>query len=127
MTRTPTRGALMSVLSLRVVVALSAALSLLGACRPGHYEYYEQTDLVLTVPEPDRDFAPMGTYGLWEEVLDLSHVAENPIEIDHERVDPVLLAAVERNMNDLGWTKVADPVTDEPDVVAIIGVVAQEN
>ncbi len=108
-------------------IVVSGALSLLGACRPGYYEFYDQTDLVLTVPEPGRDFAPMTTYGLWPEVFDLTNLAEDPIEIDHERVDPVLLDAVERNMDALGWTKVADPETDNPDVVAIIGAVTQEN
>ena len=108
------------------IVALGA-LSFLGGCRPGHYDFYEQTDLVLTVPEPGRNFEPLGTYGLWPEVLDLSDNAQDPIDINHERVDPVLLEAVEQNMDALGWTKVADPEADDPDVVAVIGVVAQEN
>jgi len=110
-----------------VVVALGGAVSFLGACRPGHYEFYDQTDLVLTVPEPGRSFEPLATYGLWPDVIDLSNEVEDPIDINHDRVDPVLLDAVERNMDDIGWTKVADAETDDPDVVAIIGVVAQEN
>ena len=104
------------------------ALFLLGACRPVYYyEYYDETDMILTVPEPDRDFTPLATYGLWEEVFDLSDETKDPIDIDHGRVDPALLDAVERNMNALGFEKVGDPKTDNPDVVAIIGVVAQEN
>jgi len=108
-------------------IAVFGALALFGACRPGHYDFYEQTDLVLTVPEPGRDFAPLATYGLWPEVLDLSTLAEDPIDINHEKVDPALLEAVELNMDAAGWTKVADPEADNPDVVAIIGVVATEN
>ena len=104
------------------------ALALLGACRPYYYyETYDQTDMVLTVPEPDRDFEPLSTYALWPEVIDLTEHVEDPIDVDHARVDPVLLDAVERNMNRLGFAKVADAKADEPDVVAIIGVVAQEN
>ena len=107
-------------------LAFSVAICL-GACRPGHYDFYDQTDVILTVPEPGRSFDGIGTYGLWAEVIDLSNEAQDPIEIDHDRVDPVLLDAVERNMDALGWTQVADPTTDDPDVVAVIGVVAQEN
>jgi hypothetical protein len=106
---------------------MCGAVCLSSACRPGHYDFYDQTDVILTVPEPGRSFDGITTYGLWSEVIDLSNEAQDPIEIDHERVDPALLAAVERNMDALGWTQVADPTTDDPDVVAVIGVVAQEN
>jgi hypothetical protein len=109
-------------------VAVLGAVSLLGGCRPGYYyDFYDQTDLILTVPEPGRDFGPLASYGLWPEVIDLSNGVENPIEIDHDRVDPALLEAVEQNMDASGYTKVADPEADEPDIVAIVGVVAQEN
>jgi hypothetical protein len=106
---------------------MCAAVCLSSACRPGHYDFYDQTDVVLTVPEPGRSFNGIATYGLWPEVMDLSNEAQDPIEIDHDRVDPALLDAVERNLDALGWTQVADPTTDDPDVVAVIGVVAQEN
>jgi hypothetical protein len=109
-------------------VAVWGALSLLGACRPGYYyEFYDDTDLILTVPEPGRDFAPLASYGLWPEVIDLTDGVEDPIEIDHDRVDPQLLEAVEQNMDAAGFTKVDNPETDDPDVVAVIGVVAQQN
>jgi hypothetical protein len=109
-----------------VGAAVVGALSL-GGCRPGYYDFYEQTDLVLTVQEPDRDFEPLATYGLWPEVVDLTNLVDDPIDINHDVVDPVLLEAVESNLDAYGWTKVADPVADAPDVVAVIGVVAAEN
>lgn len=108
-------------------VAFVGALAL-SACRPYYYyETYDQTDMVLTVPEPDRDFGPLATYALWPEVIDLTERVEDPIKVDHARVDPVLLDTVESNMDALGFTKVADAKKDEPDVVAVIGVVAQDN
>jgi len=107
-------------------MAVVSVVSSVG-CRPGYYDFYDQTDLVLTVQEPDRDFEPLVTYGLWPEVLDLTNLVEDPIDINHGVVDPVLLDAVEKNMDDMGFTKVADPVLDSPDVVAVIGVVAAEN
>ena len=97
------------------------------ACRPGNYTYYEETDLILSIQEPGRDFSQFQTYGLWPEVQDLSDIAEDAIDINHGVVDPVLLDAVQANMDDAGWTQVADPQADNPDVVAVIGVVASNN
>lgn len=107
--------------------AAFAAGALLLGCRPESIQYYEETDAVLTIREPGRDFSGLSTFGLWEEVLDLGDLVDDPIDIDHERIDPVLLGAVEDNMVALGWTMVDDPVADDPDVVLVIGTVATNN
>lgn len=96
----------------------------------------EETDVVLTIEDEGRDYAKLKTYALTDEVYDLCEVAgeDNPLgggggiddcyNVSH-RLDEDVLDAIERNMDDRGFTRVDRE--DTPDVVVVVGSVARDN
>lgn len=90
-----------------------------------------ETDVVLTIEDEGRDYEELKTYALTDEVYDLCGVGpfggasnDDCYDVNH-RLDDELLEAIERNMDELGFTKVDKD--DAPDAVILVGSVAQDN
>jgi hypothetical protein len=96
-------------------------------CAPATFDEDDDTDVIITVREPGKDFSGFRTYAISEPVQDLGALAEDPINVNHAIVDPLILDSVEEEMDAAGYERVDDPMTDDPDVVVIPGVVATNN
>lgn len=107
----------------RCCVALGVGGLLLG-CRPLQYQTYAETDVVATISD-GRDFSTYSTFALSQTVIDLD-LCEDPREVDHERIDPIVLQGITTNLEELGWTQV-DLTTGDPDTIVVGGIVACDN
>ena len=90
-----------------LVLALS-----LASCYPGGIEYYEDTDVVYTDYELEYDFSAGSTYSMPDSVVKISGEiieGEDP-EFIKEPYNTQIIDRIEKNMSDLGWTRVDDPV-----------------
>lgn len=105
-----------------ILLATSAA-----SCAPATFDDDDDTDMVITMREPGKDFSSYRTYAITEPVVDLGKLAEDPITVPHAAVDPIILSSLEQEMNQAGYTRVADAMADDPDVVVTPGVVATNN
>lgn len=95
-----------------------------------------ETDVVVTIEDDGRDYTELKTYALTDEVHDLCELSkqDNPFgggggiddcfDVSH-RLDDEILEAIERNMDELGFTKVDRE--DDPDAVVVVGSVARDN
>lgn len=95
----------------------------------------EETDVVVTIEDEGRDYKKLKTYALTDEVQDLCDLdaqdgplggrggIEDCFPVSH-RLDDEILEAIERNMDELGFTKVD---RDEADTVLVVGSVARDN
>ena len=105
-----------------ILLATSAA-----SCAPASFDDEDDADMVITIRAPGKDFSGYRTYAITEPVVDLGEAAEDPIPVPHSVVDPLILSSLEQEMNKAGYTRVADPMADNPDVVVTPGVVATNN
>ena len=101
-----------------------------------------ETDLVVTVENPDADYASFRTYALTDTVTDLcsvdppdlgpgglggfgglpgSDIGCDPIAT---RFDDVILERIQENMDDLGYELVAQD--ESPDVTIVVGAVVRD-
>src|SRR5689334_12781909 len=90
---------------------------LLSGCYPAGPEYTDDLDIVLTDYEPSYDFKSRGTYARPDKIV---KITGNLIEGDDPKFIPdaaaaPILAAIDKNMAALGWTKV--DVSADPDVL----------
>lgn len=100
-----------------------------------------ETDLVVTVKNPDADYGSFRTYALTDTVTDLCSIDPDDIglggfgglpggESDRgcdplaTRFDDVVLDAIEANMDDRGFERVA--LSDDPDVTIVVGAVVRD-
>lgn len=100
-----------------VFFSAAAGLTLLG-CYPQGPEYVEDLDVVYTTFDEEYDFQGQSTYALPDKIV---------VDVEIDRGDTTyvymkdalaapILAAIDDNMEALGWTKVAGLVND-PDII----------
>ncbi len=78
---------------------VALALAFLQGCYPGGPEYVDDYDLVVTDYDSDYNFTGQGTYALIDSVVHLT-------DDDHDRsFDDDILARIDQNMMDKGYTK----------------------
>jgi uncharacterized protein DUF4136 len=93
--------------------------TLLVGCYPQGPEYTEDLDLVLTNFQSGYDFASKSTYARPNQIV---KVTGNLVEGDDPEFIPdataaLILAQIDKNMEDLGWDKV--DIDDDPDVLLV--------
>ena len=100
---------------------------LFTGCYPAGPEYTDEYDLVFTNYSPTYDFTAQHTYALPDSVVKITgdlQEGEAP-----EMVSPIygneILSRIRDNMNDYGWTEVAEG--DDPDVVILASAVSTTN
>jgi len=110
----------------RPIIGILLATSVVS-CAPASFDDDDDTDMVISMRKPDHDFSGYRTYAITEPVVDLSAAAEDPLQVPHAAVDPIILSSLEQEMNQAGYVRVADAMADNPDVVVTPGVVATNN
>ncbi len=93
----------------------------------------EETDVVVTFEDEDRDYAELRTFVVPDTILDLCEAAMGGAggqdvdcnESDHS-LDDVVLRELRDHMTDLGYREV-DPDDETPDVVFFVGSVLRDN
>lgn len=116
------------------VVPLICVLS----CSSAHLEE-DETDVVVTIKDHDRDYTLLRTYYLPHKVVDLcesgaggaggmagTESIENCKPADHS-LDDTILAELRSNLDALGYREIEDPEEEEPDVAFFVGLVAQDH
>lgn len=106
-----------------------------------------ETDAVLTIRDEGREYSGYKTYALTDRVHELCGIlpsedtelkpgeegeggregleARGCVSADH-KYDADVLAAVERNLKELGYTRVAS-VAEDPDLVVLVGVITRQS
>lgn len=99
-----------------------ASLLILGACYPGDQLTIEEADVVVTIYDVDADFAAFSTYAMPDSIVHI--VTENGIDDISRAFDTEILAEVESNLLQLGFTEVALPA--DADVLMLVAITARE-
>ena len=116
--RTSARGIAMAL--------LVGTISWSVACYPDEATSVVEYDTVSTLRNDDFNFGTVVRFAMPDTILDLSDEAENPIEITDE-YDDLIIAKVRENLLALGWLESDEETDPAPEVVMILGKVAQEN
>jgi hypothetical protein len=90
---------------------------LLASCYPEGAEFYEDTDVVFTNYVETYDFSSKGTYAIPDQIVKItgSALTGDPAEFIPDVVANSLLARIEQNMTNLGYTKV--DISQNPDLI----------
>jgi len=108
-------------------LGLSAALFLgLGGCYPGGPENLGEIGMVVTLQNPDGNFAGLRTYAMDDTVRPLV----NPDDPSSEPLDPeleaLILSELHSQMVARGFTLEANPENNTPDVHVLVGAVQSD-
>jgi hypothetical protein len=132
-----------SVSSVLVGVCLGLVPGLTGCSRAGLE--IDETDVVLTFEDEDRDYSRLTTFSMPDKVVDLCEAASegsvslggrsgfgggdldpNCKKADHS-LDRTILSELRRQMEAMGYREVEDPTAETPDVAFFVGIVARDN
>ncbi len=91
---------------------------LMASCYPGDPLSTGELDLVATLFDPNADFSTKRTYAMPDSVVHVADSTETPADIDRQ-YDDLILSEIAQNLQQLGYTRVADPVAGNPDVLVI--------
>lgn len=121
-----------------LLVALSAPLAV--SCYVETLTVKE-TDLVVTIRDPEADYSALRTYALTDTITDLCEVDGIDLGLGGlgglpdgpgddcdplpGRFDDVILEAIEDNMEARGYQRVA--IEDDPDVAIVVGAVVRDD
>ena len=114
--------------SVRVVAAalLAGTVAWSVACYPDEVTNVVDLDTVATFRADSFDFGTVVRFAMPDTVLDLSDEVENPIEVTDE-YDQLIIDQVRANLLALGWLESKTETDPAPEVVMLLGKVAQEN
>lgn len=110
-----------------------------------------EADAVITFEDRDRDYSTLRTYALGDRVSDLCQLKgeDEPtgpvfsmggaggmgatdfdsgqcVEVNHKQ-DDVVLETLDENMKELGYRRIDDPSSEEPDVVLFVGIMPRQD
>jgi hypothetical protein len=109
-----------------MLVTLVASLVLgLAACYPGGPESLGELGIVLTLKNPEANFAGMMTYAMEDTVAELKKPGDDSSEPIDTRFNPVILDELQTQMANAGFSRVDETVT-RPDVWLSVGAVESE-
>lgn len=97
---------------------LTIGLLVLWGCYPGGPDYAEEMDIVLT-SHKDYDFAAKATYAMPDKIVKITGKAldNGDPEFIPDATAQKILARIDDNMKNLGWSKVA--VSANPDMLLV--------
>lgn len=99
-----------------------ASMLLLGACYPGDQLSVDEADVVVTIFDEHADFAALSTYAMPDSIVHI--VSENGLDAVSRAYDTEILAEVESNLLQLGFTEAAVPT--DADVLMLVAATARE-
>lgn len=100
----------------RLLLAFAGSLAL-WSCYPDGLEYYEDTDVIFTQYDVDFDFGARQTYALPDKIVVDVEIEDGDTSFVYMKdiyATPIL-QAIENNMTNYGWTKVA--ISARPDML----------
>lgn len=97
----------------------------LGGCYPGEIDTVAQTDLVITFHKQDADFQANQTFSMPDTIIDVSVAVGADTSLNHA-FDAQILAQVQQELEDMGYTRVVD-TTVQADVVVLVSAITVEN
>jgi hypothetical protein len=107
------------------IAVLILAAVYLGACTPGSDITASESDVVVTVFDNKFNFGAVGTYAMPDSIFHLTDDPDNPdSDLISRKNDAEILALVESNFENRGYTKV-DPGAS-PDFQVLVAVTAVE-
>ena len=98
------------------IAVLSGIIVAFAGCYPGGAEYTSDTDIVITDYDEDFDFKSINTYYLADSI---NHIVPEGDEPDYS-LDDFINGELERNLDNLGWTRLDSTSTEEPDVAIVV-------
>jgi len=116
MSKIISRRFLLAFISIAVLI-LSATI--LQSCYPGEELTYSDTDIVATFYNAETNFSQLMTYAILDSVI---HIADSSVASGNvnRTYDQQILNRIEQNLQNLGFTEVADPATANAHVVALV-------
>lgn len=109
-------------LPLLVSLALAAALLTLMSCTPGSEISVQESDVALTIYDPNVDFGAIGTYEMPDT---LNHILEEGGDDDISRkYDQDILDLVAANLNARGFERI---YAGTPDVLVVVSATTVQN
>lgn len=106
---------------------LAVIVFALTACYPGGAEYTSDTDIVITSYDDTYNFSSISTYFLSDSINHIVDEGDTP----NTKMDAYILSELERNLDAMGWERLAP--TDslnpgpEPDVSVVVSAIEVEN
>ena len=97
----------------------------LGGCYPGEIDTAAQTDLVITFHKQDADFQANQTFSMPDSIVDVSVDSGADGGLEHA-YDAQILAQIQQELEDLGYTRVVD-TTVAADMVILVSAITVEN
>lgn len=99
-----------------------------SACYPTGFETSSQTDVVITLQDPEADYGANRTFVVSSTIADLGDIfdPDNNVELDRTN-EAFILETITQNMLDLGYVLEDDPDTRPPDVGVFVGAVVSES
>jgi hypothetical protein len=117
------RGFHMRITSLRSAAAVALAAGLV-ACYPGTVNSTGELDVVITVSDPNTNFAVLQTYSLPDSVVHLTFGGNDDIS---RAFDDDVLTEVRAQLNATGMVEEPDPDNNPPDVIVLLAITANDN
>lgn len=110
-----------------ILAALVVALVLgLAACYPGGPENLGELGIVLTLKNPEGNFSGLMTYAMEDTVVELKRPEDESSEPINPQFNPIILAELQSQMENAGFTREMDPAANKPDVWLSVGAVESE-
>jgi hypothetical protein len=110
-----------------LLAALVAVLALgLAACYPGGPESLGELGVVVTLKNPDGNFDGMTTYAMEDTVSLLTAPGDSDPEPINPAYNATILASLQAEMVNAGFTRETDPESNKPDVWLSVGAVETE-
>ena len=108
-------------------ILLLAVVFLMGSCYPSENLRVEELDIVATLYDTDLDYSIFNTYVMPDTIVQIGD-PEDPgfIELPLDNQDEIL-DQIRTGFENLGYVEELDPGNNEPDVVILVEVIAQEN
>ena len=91
-----------------LIIFIAAAILILQSCYPGDEITAEDTDIVATFFDKEADFSTKTTFAIKDSVIRLDEDG-NPIYNETGLYDQQAINRIKDNMEDAGFTEVADP------------------
>lgn len=108
-----------------MLLALVAGALALWSCYPGEITSVEELDIVATIRNQDSDFATMLTYHMPDSVVAIDTrdgQADGDTGLDPQ-LQELMLALVDSNLADLGYTRLDTTRVDEANAVVTVSVI----
>jgi len=96
-----------------------------AACYPGEIDSAAQTDLVITFHQEGADFQANQTFSMPDSIVDVSVAAGGDTTLNHA-YDSLIVARVQEELEDMGYTREVD-TTVRADVVVLVSAITVEN